>query len=98
MERMKRLFDRARELDVIDSGSQLVFTDFLKDCQNEIRKQEQQVQRCVGRIDQLKLMEAMVTQVVNKYCTMQENANREMEEAKERRPKVTKKKTTRKKK
>lgn len=92
---MNALFERARKLDIVDSGSQLIFNDLLSDCKKEIAKQEQQMQRCLGRIDQLKLVEAMMTQVISKYCRMQEEHDENARQAEERRKKepVKKKKT-----
>ena len=91
-QKMYSLFEKARKLHVVDSGSQLIFADFIKECDNEIRKQDQQIQRCLGRIDQLKLVRAMVSQVVSKYCQLQEDHNKHLAEAEKRRPVKTIKK------
>ena len=74
-EKLLRLMHQAKESKVIDSGSVLIFNDFLKECQNRIIKSKEQIQRLLGQIDQLTMMDALVTDVVAKYVALQREAD-----------------------
>ena len=71
---------RARDKKVIDKGSLVIFRDYIESCSTKIRKNNDLIQRLIGQNDQLKLTSSMMTEVLNKYTRLQEDADK-LEEA-----------------
>lgn len=75
---------KAQELDVINSGSILVFEDILKECEGKIKSKMDEIQRLRGQVEQLTFVRAMVYSSVSKYVRLQEKHDKDVEEASHR--------------
>lgn len=75
---------KAQDLEVINSGSILVFEDILHECENKIKAKMDEIQRLRGQVEQLTFVRAMMYSSVSKYIRMQEKHDKDTEEALER--------------
>ena len=73
------LLQEAKDLGVLESGSLLIFDEYLKECQNKVKKNEKQIQRLLGQNEQLSLTMGMLANTVQKYVGLQ----REFDDASE---------------
>lgn len=83
-EKFNQIIKRARELGVVDSGTMLIFRDYILECQNRIKKNQEQIQRLMGQNDQLGLTQAILQPIVQKYIFMQEDNDKREREAQSR--------------
>ena len=71
------LLDKARGLDVIDSGSSMVLQDVLRECRQKQIKNNETILRLKGQNDQLTFMQGMMQGILNKYILLQERHNKD---------------------
>lgn len=91
-ERLIEILQEARKKDIINSGTFLIIKDYVNECRLKMKKNEEQVQRLKGQNDQLSLVVATLSSIVNKYIRMQDQADKDAEEKLDReQPKEPKK-------
>lgn len=89
-EKLFQLLKEAKQKDVVDSGSVLIFNDLLKECEKKIKNNTDNIQRLMGQNDQLSLMSAMIYSITQKYVRLQDQADsaqKELDDLKNPEPK-----------
>ena len=78
------LLKKARDMNIVDSGSSLIFDSFIKECDLKIKKNNDQMAALLGANKELSLMRSMLSGHIRKLMVLQEQADVRERENRER--------------
>lgn len=77
MSKIPDVIKEAEELGVLEQSGIYLLNQYLTECEQEIKKNNDQLQRLLGRNDQLTLNKSMLIQIINKNVIKQKQVDAE---------------------